>query len=110
MRRILRIVGTLMAVGGAGLLVWVVVVWRWQDPFTALYTTWKQHQLSQSYERRGEAFCLPEPHSKTASARVVTAGQIRAVAHRYRLESKRGEAIGRLRVPRLGLNMVVVDG
>ena len=43
MRRILRIVGTLMAVGGAGLLVWVVVVWRWQDPFTALYTSWKQH-------------------------------------------------------------------
>ena len=42
--------------------------------------------------------------------RVVTAGQIRSVARRYRLESKRGQAIGRMRVPRLGLNMVVVDG
>jgi hypothetical protein len=40
MRRILRIVGTLMAVGGAGVLVWVVVVWRWQVAVTALYTTW----------------------------------------------------------------------
>ena len=107
---ILRVTGTVMLAAGVAVLVWVLVVWRWQDPFTALYTTWKQHQLSQSYDRRARAFRLPEPSSKTASARVVTAGQIRAVAHRYRLESKRGQAVGRLRVPRLGLNMVVVDG
>ena len=37
---------------GVPSLVWVLVVWRWQDPFTALYTHWKQHQLSQSYKRR----------------------------------------------------------
>jgi sortase A len=92
-----------MLAAGVAVLVWVLVVWRWQDPFTALYTTWKQHQLSQSYDRRARAFRLPEPSSKTASARVVTAGQIRAVAHRYRLESKRGQAVGRLHVPRLGL-------
>ena len=109
-RRVVRVTGTVMLAAGVAVLVWVLVVWRWQDPFTALYTTWKQHQLSQSYDRRARAFRLPEPSSKTASARAVTAGQIRAVAHRYRLESKRGQAIGRLRVPRLGLNMVVVDG
>ncbi len=110
MRRALRVTGTVLIGAGVLGLVWVIVVWQWQDPFTALYTTWKQHQLSQSYKQRAEAFRLPEPSSKTASARVVTAGQIRAVAHRYRLESKRGQAVGRLRVPRLGLNMVVVDG
>ena len=109
-KRIVRVTGTVMLAAGVALLIWVLVVWRWQDPFTALYTTWKQHQLSQSYDRRAKAFRLPEPSSKTASARVVTAGQIRATAHRYRLASKRGQAIGRLRVPRLGLNMVVVDG
>jgi sortase A len=109
-RRIVRITGTLMLGAGVLVLIWVLVVWRWQDPFTALYTTWKQHQLSQSYDRRAKAFRLPEPTSKKASAPMVTAGQIRTTAHRYRLDSKRGEAIGRLRVPRLGLNMVVVDG
>jgi sortase A len=109
-RRVARITGTLMLLGGIAVLVWVLVVWRWEDPFTALYTTWKQHQLSQSYDRRAKAYRLPEPTSKTASAPVVTAGQIRVEARRYRLESKRGQAIGRMRVPRLGLNMVVVDG
>jgi len=108
MRRILRIVGTLMAVGGAGLLVWVVVVWRWQDPFTALYTSWKQHQLTKSYEHRAAAF--PAPIVKRGASLVVTAGEIRKQARRYRLSSERGQAVGRIRVPRLGLNMVVADG
>jgi sortase A len=109
-RRVVRITGTLLLAAGVAMLVWVLVVWRWQDPFTALYTTWKQHQLSQSYERRADAFRLPDPKSKAASSTAVTAGLIRAQARRYRLAAKRGQAIGRLRVPRLGLNMVVVDG
>jgi sortase A len=107
-RRVVRITGTLLLTAGVALLVWVLVVWRWQDPFTALYTTWKQHQLSQSYERRAETFQAPSFEATTRSG--VTAAQIRVAARRYRLESKRGQAIGRLRVPRLGLNMVVVDG
>ena len=109
-RRIVRVTGTVMLAAGVAVLVWVLVVWRWQDPFTALYTTWKQHQLSQSYEKRAQVFRLPDPKSKAAAAPGVTAAQIRAQARRYRLASKRGQAIGRLRVPRLGLNMVVVDG
>jgi len=51
-RRLSRIAGTILVVAGLGMLAWVLVVWRWQDPFTALYTHWKQHQLSQTYERR----------------------------------------------------------
>ena len=47
MRRLSRIAGTILVVAGLGMLAWVLVVWRWQDPFTALYTQWKQHQLSQ---------------------------------------------------------------
>jgi sortase A len=103
-----RITGTLLAISGVLLLVWVVVVWRWQDPFTALYTTWKQHQLSSSYDRRAEVY-NPPPVKPGASLATATA-QIRAEARRYRLESGRGQAIGRIRVPRLGLNMVLVDG
>jgi sortase A len=97
-----------MAVAGAGLLVWVVVVWQWQDPFTALYTTWKQRQLVKSYERRVEAFQAPVP--KRGASLAATTEQIRRAARRYRLSSERGQAVGRIRVPRLGLNMIVVDG
>jgi sortase A len=101
-----------MLIGGVAVLLWALVVWRWQDPFTALYTSWKQHQLSRSYDRRAEAYQPPKIKLKPAAKAKagVTDAQIRAEARRYRLDSKRGQAVGRIRVPRLGLNMVVVDG
>ena len=108
MRRFARITGTLLAIAGVAVLVWVVVVWRWQDPFTALYTTWRQHQLSDSYKRKAEAYQAPPVKPGTSLA--ATTAQVRAQARRYRLNAKRGEGIGRIRVPRLGLNMVFVEG
>ena len=55
MRRLSRILGTLLIAGGVLTLAWVVVVWRWEDPFTALYTHFKQAELTKTYEevRRG---------------------------------------------------------
>ena len=114
-RRATRTLGTLLLVGGVAVLVWVVVVWRWEDPFTALYTTWKQHQLSQSYDRRARDYRPPAKVESVAKAQAATragavAAEVRAEARQYRLDAKRGQAIGRLHVPRLGLNMVLVDG
>jgi sortase A len=103
-----RITGTLLAIAGVAVLVWVAVVWRWQDPFTALYTTWRQHQLSNSYTRKAEAYQAPPV--KPGASLAATTAQIRAQAQRYRLNARRGEGIGRIRVPRLGLNMVFVEG
>jgi len=109
MRLLSRIAGTILAVAGLGMLAWVLVVWRWQDPFTALYTHWKQHQLSQAYERRFSAY---EPaqlrrNEVSVSARTKV---IAREARLYRIQSGRGQAIGRIRVPRLDLNMILVNG
>ena len=109
MRRLSRIAGTILVVAGLGMLAWVLVVWRWQDPFTALYTHWKQHQLSQTYERR---FSQYEPaqlrrNEVSISARTKV---IAREARLYRIQSGRGQAIGRIRVPRLQLNMILVNG
>jgi sortase A len=107
-RRVARIAGTALAVAGALVLVWVVVVWQWQDPFTALYTHWKQHQLAKSYEHRFASYHAARyDHEATASARLRT---VEREAHRYRLDSRRGQAIGRIVVHRLHLNMILVNG
>jgi sortase A len=107
-RRVLRIAGTALAVAGVLVLVWVVVVWQWQDPFTALYTQWKQHQLARSYERRFDSYHAARyDREQTISARMRT---IEREARRYRLDSHRGQAIGRIRVPRLHVNMILVNG
>jgi sortase A len=107
MRRVVRIVGTIMVVGGVLTLLWAVVVWQWQDPFTALYTRWQQHRLASSYDERFAKFHPLRPATNTLAAERRT---IARDAARYRLESKRGEAIGRIKVPRLGVNMILVNG
>jgi sortase A len=108
-RRLSRIAGTALLVAGLAMLVWVVVVWRWQDPFTALYTHWKQHQLSQSYERRF-AHYRPARLQRTGGSRASTRKTIAKEARRYRLHSERGQAIGRIRVPHLHVSMILVNG
>jgi sortase A len=108
LKRSVRIAGTGLIVAGLLTLAWVVVVWRWQDPFTALYTHWKQHQLARSYERRFAGYHTARyRRAESVSVRVRT---VEREARRYRLDSHRGQAIGRIRVPRLHLNMILVNG
>jgi sortase A len=115
MRRLLRTLGTLMIVAGVAGLAWAVLVWQWQDPFTAVYTHLEQRQLASGYERRLAEF---DRRVATDEARPTAAPptvrdlrtRVRADAQRYRKTLGRGEAVARLRVPRLGLNMVVVNG
>jgi sortase A len=106
MRRWVRVTSTLLIVAGVLTLVWALVVWQWQDPFTALYTTWRQHQLTGQYEKRARAFSAPIAQESVAAERRSIARE----ARRYRLRSKRGEAIGRIRVSRMGVNMILVNG
>src|ERR671937_2567027 len=108
-RRAIRIVGTVMTVVGVAALVWVIVVWRWQDPFTALYTHWKQHQLARSYNHLYAAYRPATFGPGTASLAAIER-TIAREARLYRRDTHHGQAIGRIRVPRLGLNMILVNG
>src|SRR5216110_803142 len=106
MRRGVRLFGTLLTIAGVLTLLWALVVWQWQDPFTALYTTWKQHQLASQYDKRTSSF-KPAISGDTQAAEKAS---IAREAKSYRLSSTRGEVIGRLRVPRMGVNMLLVNG
>jgi sortase A len=107
MRRSLRVLGTALVVCGVGALVWAFVVWRWQDPFTALYTKFQQHRLANQYDRLVAGYHVPQLQSASLA---VVRRMIAKEARQYRLATHQGEAIGRITVPRLHLNMVFVDG
>ena len=108
MRRTARVVGSLMIVAGLALLAWALVVWRWEDPFTMLYTRYEQRELASDYERRVAAFDR-RPVAPAANGGDPRAG-LQAEARRYRKSLQVGDALGRLNVPKLGLRMIVVDG
>jgi sortase A len=116
MRRAARITGTLMIVLGVGAVAWVVTVWQWQDPFTALYTKYEQHKLASRFAHRFADYRPP------ASIKPVTIGpdgsvsvdaerrRIRVEATAYRRALHEGDPVGRLIVHRLGLKSIVVNG
>jgi sortase A len=105
-RRPLRILGTLLIAAGVLTLAWALLVWQWQDPFTALYTKWQQHQLSSQYDKRIQSFDNSISGASVAAERASVA----EAAKRYRRTSKRGQALGRIRIPRMGIDMVLVNG
>jgi sortase A len=101
-----RIVGVLLIVAGVVTLTWVVVVWQWQDPFTALYTHVQQNRLSHRYERRVQAY-HPRP---TRGDLATVERQVATEARAYQHTLHTGDPVGRLRIGRIGLSMVVVQG
>ena len=107
MRRRMRVVGTVLAIAGALMLVWALLVWQWMDPFTAVYTKWKQQQLAAQYDKRAAAFQPPAALGASLAAERQT---IAREARLYRKDVGQGDAIGRIRIPRLGLDMVLVNG
>lgn len=134
MRRLARTLGTLLIVCGLGTLGWAVVVWRWQDPFTGVYTRYEQHQLSDRYHRSFVRYRAIKIDARRPPARPVkprrasdppptrisdppprtsVATEQRLVsreATRYRKTLGEGDPLGRLRIPRLGLNIITVNG
>lgn len=98
MRRLTRILGTLMIIGGAGALAWALTVWQWQDPFTYALQRLEQRELGQRFDRRIEQISASEDSALPEDA----------IA--WRKSSQRGDAIARLRIPRLGLSEIVVNG
>jgi sortase A len=107
-RRAVRWLGTALILAGVAVLAWSVVVWRWNDPFTALYTGWQQQRLESDLSTLvAEESTRPLPR-KTAA--VDTAALVRGRAAQFRARAPEGGAIGRLDVPRLGLDMVLVNG
>jgi sortase A len=107
MRRISRIVGGVMMVAGVLTLAWAVVVWRWEDPFTALYTHWQQNKLSSSLSHQ-----FAEYHPVRIDRTDLTAERlaISKDAVTFRRTAKTGQAIGRIVIGRIGLKMVLVNG
>ena len=108
MRRLARAAGLVFAGVGVLTLVWALVVWKWQDPFTALYTTWQQHRLESQLNHEFQAYAPPRTRvlRNTAAERRT----LELAAARLRRTAGVGQAIGRIVIPRLSLNMIVVNG
>lgn len=110
MHRIVRIGSLVLVASGVLALAWVVVVWQWQDPFTALYTLWQQDKLEGQLSQEFREYGMPHRSGPALTSATAEADAIGRAAVRLRRAARPGEAIGRIVIPRLGLNMILVNG
>jgi sortase A len=110
---VIRHISTLIIVAGLGLLAWTGTVYVWKDPFTTLYTAYEQRQLESSLEKTFEEWRSATPReqeprpTKGFKAKPVN---VRREARAYRTSLDEGDGFARLEVPRLGLDVVAVNG
>ena len=105
--------GTFLLVIGIGVLAWAATVYLWKDPFTTAYTAYEQRQLASNLDSAFESWepaPKPKPVSRPAPTPKPQHDNVSREAKRFRLESDDGDAIARLKVPRLDLSVVVVNG
>jgi sortase A len=81
----------------------------WQEPLSALYAHQRQQSLSGDLDRL-EHRALPE-NDRAAIARLQDQSRRLAyLAHAFRRGLHDGEAVGRIRIPSIGVDKVVVQG
>jgi sortase A len=108
-RRSLRTLSSVLIVAGVLLLADAALTVAWQEPVSALYARLKQDQLSS--QLRDTAKIAPTPLEERAikalpddDARL--AFQARSLNRRV----KKGQPIGRVKMPRIGASLVFVEG
>jgi len=104
------VLGTLLVVLGLGSVAWGAATWYWGDPLTALYTAREQNELESELERKSEAFREAVPELPPLTSPEEQQAAARPLARAYRAGLAPGDATGRLAIPRLGLDVVVVYG
>jgi sortase A len=109
MRRLARAAGLVFAGAGVLTVIWALVVWQWQDPFTALYTVWQQHRLESQLNHEFQAYAPPHVRRSILLNTTAEARTLELAAARLRRTAGVGQAIGRIVIPRLSLNIIVVN-
>jgi sortase A len=104
----LRKAGYALVAAGVGLIAWICVTVVWGDPFTSLYTRHEQHVLSSRLDQLDRRWA--QRQSAAAASRQARLAAVRSTAAAFRRTLREGQPIGRIVVPRLHLNMVVVEG
>jgi sortase A len=109
-RRTLRILSHILLTLGVLAFVWAFVIWKWSDPFTGLYTRYEQGKLRTQYIHVQKQALKTLPVIPRTVPIAKEKHQLALIAARYRAGAKDDTAIGRISVPRLHLNMILLNG
>jgi sortase A len=107
-RRVLRVLSIALITAGIVILADVAVTLTWREPVSTVYGAIKQGQAEEQLEQLEGSF--PPPGLVRELAGLEDPALARALAKRFEKRAQTGRAIGRVRIPRLDLDTVMVQG
>jgi sortase A len=108
MKRALRTLSTVLIVVGALLLGDAVATLVWQEPMSALYGLVQQGKLEDKLSAIERAPLAAV--DQRALSRLDASRRLAFAARALKRRSKPGDPVGRIRMPRIGVSEVVVEG
>ena len=109
MRRTASILSVALITAGIVIAADVAITLAWKEPLSTVYGSIKQGQAADSLERLEREFPSPEDLETVAGTRDVEQ-RARALADLFAERVQTGEGIGRILIPSIGADTVVVQG
>lgn len=109
MRRALRGLSSVLIATGVLLVLDAAITVVWQEPVTAIYGKIRQGELGGDLDKLNEAPLTPAERNVLKVLRS-DPQRIGFLARSMRRRIDDGQAIGRVRIPKIGANYVVVEG
>jgi sortase A len=109
MRRPLRALSTVLIIAGVLMLADAALTVLWQEPVSGIYARIVQDRLGTDLHDLD----LAQPSAVDRAALAALESQQRRMAflaRRLRVTARPGDAVGRIRIPKIGASFVVVDG
>lgn len=111
MRRVIRAFSSVLIVAGVLLLADAGITLAWQEPVSAVLARIQQDKLAGELEEIEQAATTVTPVQRRAlSALPSQRRRVAFLAREARRKAKEGEPIGRIEIPRIGVDFVVVEG
>lgn len=109
MHRLLRILSTALITAGLVVLIDVGLTLAWKEPLSTVYGTIQQAEAEAELDDLQERFPTAADLRRADRAGSLEE-RVAILADAFAGEVETGEAIGRIRIPGIGLNVVVVQG
>jgi sortase A len=108
-RRLFHIASIVLITAGLVVLVDAGLTLVWQEPLSAAYGSFKQGQAADQLNELESQYPTPADLEAISNVRG-SAAKARVLADRFESHLQEGHAIGRIKIDRIGLNIVVIQG
>lgn len=110
MRRLARIASVALITAGVVLLADAAITLVWKEPLSAIYSAIEQNQAAGELNSLSDEFLQDPDVADLAASRAATARRAERLADLYEKRLEEGKPFGRIKIPSIDADYVVVEG